>query len=214
MDGERSLDTPKRGRGRPRKKPLEVAKQTASAEAAAALVPRRDPLFDGVDVPDLSSSSSMDADRVVDYAGDIEAELQKVMDGESAGNVLYDRSTHFDDSMGYAGGILSDPNVDLSTAVSQPPVSVPIKKMTKTSRKFLKFGYCQLLRCSEPLTGGRIPGERAAYILANDKEADGMLDEILKELDEKYKVEQYFNPESKLGMFTIQLIMQAKMTAK
>lgn len=74
----------------------------------------------------------------------------------------------------------------------------------------LKFGYSQALRMSEPLTQGRVPGEKMAYIINNDEQADAILDEILSELDTKYKIEQYLGPESKLALFTAQLFMQAR----
>lgn len=85
-----------------------------------------------------------------------------------------------------------------------------VKKMTSTTRKMLKFGYTQVLRASDSLTKGKVPGEKMAFIIANDEAADAILDEILTELDQKYKVEQYLGPESKLALFTAQLLLQAR----
>ena len=74
----------------------------------------------------------------------------------------------------------------------------------------MKFGYSQVLRAADTVTKGKVPGEKMAYILHNDEAADAILDEILTELDQKYKVEQYLGPESKLALFTAQLFMQAR----
>lgn len=87
---------------------------------------------------------------------------------------------------------------------------VKVKRMTSTTRKMMKFGYSQVLRGADSVTKGRVPGERMAYILRNDEAADAILDEILNELDQKYKVEQYLGPESKLALFTAQLFIQAR----
>lgn len=94
--------------------------------------------------------------------------------------------------------------------VSSNAAQHKVKKMTSTTRKMLKFGYTQVLRASDSLTKGKVPGEKMAFIIANDEAADAILDEILTELDQKYKVEQYLGPESKLALFTAQLLLQAR----
>lgn len=94
-----------------------------------------------------------------------------------------------------------------ATAVAKP---AKVKKMTSTTRKMMKFGYSQVLRAADTVTKGKVPGEKMAYILRNDEAADAILDEILNELDQKYKVEQYLGPESKLALFTAQLFIQAR----
>ena len=176
----------KRGRGRPRKNPAPPPSET-----------RPDPVPADLDIelePDSSDAS----------AAELEAELKRAMDSPDPMEVV--RDCPVDD---YTRLIDDPPVTKPETNVVKTPAK-PIKKMTSTTRKLMKFGYSQVLRAADPLTKGRIPGEKMAYILANDEAADALLDEILNDLDAKYKVEQYMNPESKILLFTAQLFMQAR----
>lgn len=182
MDGEK----PKRGRGRPRKTAQPIAES---------------PTEPSVDQP-IKEDTPAHADEF-----DIERELQRAMESQTETMV-------FNPSPSDAPNDFPD---DEFLATQTPglkgePVTKAqkVKKMSSTTRKMMKFGYTQLLRAAEPITKGKVPGEKMAYIVNNDEQAEAILDEILTELDQKYKVEQYFNPESKLAMFTAQLFIQAK----
>lgn len=106
--------------------------------------------------------------------------------------------------------LVFDTEIKRPSAPEPPKPAAKVKKMTTTTRKMMKFGYSQVLRAADSLTKGKVPGEQMAYILRNDEAADAILDEILNELDQKYKLEQYLGPESKLALFTAQLCIQAR----
>lgn len=198
MDGDQLSATPqKRGRGRPRK-------------TAKPVVAESEPV--------LLANEILVGDSA-DTGVDIERELEQAMQATTetpvycAPSVLGDDApsdfpdAEYDDAVGSKQGL--DHALNTKDAKTKND-KVRVKKMTSTTRKMMKFGYTQILRTAEPLTKGKVPGEKMAYILNNDEQAEAILDEILTELDQKYKVEQYFNPESKLAMFTVQLFMQAK----
>ena len=208
MDGQKI----KRGRGRPRKT------TTPAANTNDQVLASNDPMDNPDHEDSVRDSSDLD---VVDEQfsadqGDLEAELQRAMDADidvpvahiRGSNIDYCDDTIIDDGIGFDGGSA----IDKAAAKRDNQRPTKVKKMTTTTRKMLKFGYSQALRMSEPLTQGRVPGEKMCYILQNDEQADAILDEILSELDAKYKVEQYLGPESKLALFTAQLFMQAKST--
>ena len=198
MDGQASCNfasqPAKRGRGRPRKTaPASVSRTGSTSEPEPACEEQR----------------VVCEEESEDISAALERELEMAM--QSPNDVPVHSAipvSEFD---------LRDPDAvplttvsDASRIVGNEPKTKPIKKMSSTTRKMMKFGYSQVLRAAEPLTKGKVPGEKMAYIINNDEQAEAILDEILTELDQKYKVEQYFSPESKLAMFTVQLFMQAR----
>ena len=139
-------------------------------------------------------------------AAELERELQRAMDAVDDVQVFaVDRIV--DDDFTHSPTSVECQTVKAGGDVGKP---VKVKKMTSTTRKMMKFGYSQVLRGADAVTKGKVPGEKMAYILHNDEAADAILDEILNELDQKYKVEQYLGPESKLALFTAQLFIQAR----
>ena len=180
----------KRGRGRPRKNPIEPTRADPETETET-------------EAPIILDESVDDGARA-----ELEAELQRAMDSPDGLDVVREQTV--DDYT----RLLDDPPVIQSRLNCNEPVAAkppkPVKKMTSTTRKLMKFGYSQVLRASDAVSKGKIPGERMAYILANDAAADALLDEILNDLDQKYKVEQYLGPESKLALFTMQLFIQGR----
>lgn len=178
----------KRGRGRPRKNPIEPTRADPETETET-------------EAPIILDESVDDGARA-----ELEAELQRAMDSPDGLDVVREQAV--DDYT----RLLDDPPVSAMSrnepVAAKPPK--PVKKMTSTTRKLMKFGYSQVLRASDAVSKGKVPGERMAYILANDATADALLDEILNDLDQKYKVEQYLGPESKLALFTAQLFIQAR----
>lgn len=170
----------KRGRGRPRKNPPQPIERDAEPESETSLIGGE---FD---------------------SAELEAELQRAMDAPDTVDVV-NRYTDDDPSTQFVSK-----DIPPSVAEVSQTKAPKVKKMTSTTRKMLKFGYTQVLRFADPITQGRVPGEKMAYIIANDEAAETILDEILNEMDQKYKIEQYMNPESKLIMFTAQLLLQAR----
>lgn len=183
----------KRPRGRPRKSTPQPSRPDPTEKETAP-------------DPDLVGQP----DDVVDDAStaDLERELQRAMDAVDDVQVFpVDRIVDEDD--------LGHPfphSRDVGECQPAPNVTkaIKVKKMSSTTRKMMKFGYSQVLRAADTVTKGKVPGEKMAYILRNDEAADAILDEILNELDQKYKVEQYLGPESKLALFTAQLFIQAR----
>lgn len=172
----------KRSRGRPRKNaPI----PTGLEEETPSVVPLAPEELDSAD------------------AAELERDLQRAMDAVDDVQVFaVDRIV--DDDFSH-----TPTSTECRTATNEPK-PIKVKKMTSTTRKMMKFGYSQVLRAADTVTKGKVPGEKMAYILRNDEAADAILDEILNELDQKYKVEQYLGPESKLALFTAQLFIQAR----
>lgn len=177
----------KRPRGRPRKNapiPTGLEEETPSA------VPLAPEELDSADAAELER----DLQRAMDAVDDVQVfAVDRIVD---------DEFSH------------TPTSTECRTATNEPKPqgsnAVRVKKMTSTTRKMMKFGYSQVLRAADTVTKGKVPGEKMAYILRNDEAADAILDEILNELDQKYKVEQYLGPESKLALFTAQLFIQAR----
>lgn len=180
----------KRGRGRPRK--------TAPIEATSV---------QGDEETNSSNQCLQNGDDASSF--DLEKELEMAMSAPTEISVEQPISHHDDLPSGEYESAAAE---KIQPANGAPSKVKPVKKMSSTTRKMMKFGYSQLLRAAEPITKGKVPGEKMAYIINNDEQAEAILDEILTELDQKYKVEQYFSPESKLVMFTAQLFIQARST--
>lgn len=200
---------PKRGRGRPRKYPkpeiVELSTET--------------------NIPELPIISPVELE--VKSEADLESELKSLMEGDAIQtglenyNLVYVPPDCTFDSLdidqptgtGFEPE-RSDPTIQTGlnkkSKSKRPNKFETVKPMTKTSKKLLKFGYTGILRMADTVTKGKIPGERAVMILQNDKQSDELLNEILAELDEVYHIEKYLNPESKLGLFTLQLLYTAK----
>lgn len=198
MDG-----TPtKRGRGRPRK-----TAPIPSIDVRQSIEDSLESSEETVQLQNGDDAGSFDLEKELEMAMSAPTEISV---GQPTANINV-REHHDDLPSGeYESAAAEKIQVSSEQSGNNPGKVKPVKKMSSTTRKMMKFGYSQLLRAAEPISKGRVPGEKMAYIINNDEQAEAILDEILTELDQKYKVEQYFSPESKLVMFTAQLFIQAK----
>lgn len=76
------------------------------------------------------------------------------------------------------------------------------KSWSKTNSKVLRFGYLTGLVAADTLSKNRVPGRDMAKAFCIDAELSRTLDEILEEVGEQLKLDQYMTPVAKLGMLT------------
>lgn len=208
---------PKRGRGRPK-----GSKNKKSADGHAGEDTLPSPPRDAL--PTLNPRTEPEAIDL-SFEGDLmdeEFEKQLKEDDEHIRQTMEIREPFspkdpFIETQATFGAGATRPNpLNISSKLEQADLasgetrSTHQKQIDRGTVGLMRLGYETLLKAGDSFSKGKVPGKRMVEILESDQDMKKALDDSLRELAERYDLQQYLGPQNKLILLTMGLFVMAK----